>query len=132
MCHIALLLPLLALPVLWIWPLAVSVPVYVVVAAVSAAIYWYAVLAMRRPVATGAEGMVGATGEVVENHGTSLVLRIGGEIWNGRSAATLSEGDRVEVIAVERLVLVVKSLDAPAGVSHDMRASPPGGSVASA
>jgi len=38
MCHVALMLPLLALPVLWMWPLAVSVPVYVVVAIVSAAI----------------------------------------------------------------------------------------------
>jgi membrane-bound serine protease (ClpP class) len=132
MCHIALMLPLLALPVFWMWPLAVSVPIYAVVAIVSAAVYWYAVLAMRRPVETGAEGMIGATGEVVESRGTSLVVQIGSEMWNGRSAATLHEGERVEVIAVERLVLVVKSLDAPAAVSNDTRGSPPGGRVASA
>jgi hypothetical protein len=65
MCHIALLLPLLALPVLWMWPLAVSVPTYAAVAIVSAAIYCYAILAMRRPVETGAEAMVGATGKIV-------------------------------------------------------------------
>lgn len=115
MCHIALMLPLLALPVFWMWPLAVSGPVYVVIAAVSAAIYWYAVVAMRRPVETGAEGMIGATGKVAEARGRDLVVRMGGETWNARSAGTLREGDRVEVIAVERLVLVVKGLDASPG-----------------
>jgi len=132
MCHIALMLPLLALPVLWMWPLAVSGPVYVVIAAVSAAIYWYAVLAMRRPVETGAEGMIGATGKVVEGRGRDLVVRMGGEIWNGRSSVPLSEGDRVEVIAVERLVLVVKSLEAPPAIPHDMGTSPPGHRIAGA
>lgn len=111
MCHIALLLPLLALPVLWVWPLNVSGPIYVVIAVVSAAIYWYAVLAMRRPVGTGAEGMIGATGTVVESHGKSLVVQIGSEIWNARSGMTLREGDRVEVLGVERLVLAVKRPD---------------------
>jgi membrane protein implicated in regulation of membrane protease activity len=87
MCHIALLLPLLALPVLWMWPLAVSVPTYAAVAIVSAAIYCYAILAMRRPVETGAEAMVGATGKIVESRGTRLVVRIGSELWNARSLA---------------------------------------------
>lgn len=132
MCHIALLLPLLALPVLWIWPLAVSVPVYAVVALVSALVYWYAILAMRRPVETGAEGMIGATGEVAEGHGTSFVVRIGGEIWSGRSAAALHPGDRVEVIAVERLVLMVRRLDAAAPSSPDTQPPSPGRRVASA
>jgi len=58
--------------------------------------------------------MIGATGEVLESHGIRLVLRIGGEIWSGRSSTALSKGERVEVIAMERLVLVVKSLHAPA------------------
>ena len=113
MCHIALLLPVLALPVFWILPLSVSVPVYAVVVIIAGLVYWYAMLAMRRPVETGVEGMIGATGEVVESSDASLVLRIGGEIWSGRSATALSKGERVQVIAVERLVLVVKSLDAP-------------------
>jgi membrane-bound serine protease (ClpP class) len=126
MCHIALMLPLLALPVLWMWPLTVSGPIYAVIAIVSAAIYWYAVLAMRRPVGTGTEGMIGATGKVLESRGKSLVVQIGGEIWNGRSSVPLREGDRVEVVAVERLVLVVRSLDAPAVVSRNTQTSSPG------
>jgi len=132
MCHIALLLPLLALPVLWIWPPTVSVPIYIVVAIVSAAVYWYAVLAMRRPVETGREAMIGATGKIVESSGTNLVVQIGSEIWNARSAAALREGDRVQVIAMERLVLVVKECDTPAVAVRDAQPSPPGHGVARA
>lgn len=123
MCHIALILPLLALPALWIWPLAVSGPIYAVIALVSGAIYWYAVLAMRRPVGTGTEGMIGATGRVVESRGHSLVVTIGGEIWNGRSSIALREGDHVNVIAVERLVLVVERAD---GKAFSARTNAPG------
>jgi membrane-bound serine protease (ClpP class) len=119
MCHIALLLPLLALPVLWMWPLAVSVPVYAAVAIVSAAVYWYAILAMRRPVETGAEAMIGAIGKIAESDGARLVVRIGGELWNARSLVALHEGDRVEVVAVKRLVLMVEALGARAAVSHE-------------
>jgi membrane-bound ClpP family serine protease len=132
MCHITLLLPVLALPVFWILPLAVSVPVYAVVVIIAGLVYGYAMLAMRRPVETGVEGMIGATGEVVESHGASLVLRIGGEIWSGRSATALSKGERVEVIAMERLVLVVKRLDAPAPSSPDTRTPSPPHRVAGA
>jgi hypothetical protein len=60
MCHITLLLPVLALPVFWILPLAVSVPVYAVVVIIAGLVYGYAMLAMRRPVETGVEGMIGA------------------------------------------------------------------------
>lgn len=132
MCHIALLLPVLALPVFWILPLAVSVPVYAVVLIIAALVYWYAMLAMRRPVETGVEGMIGATGEVVESHGATLILRIGGEIWSGRSATALSKGEHVEVIAMERLVLVVRSLDAPAPSPPDTQTPSPHHRVAGA
>jgi len=109
MCHIALILPLLALPLLWIWPLAVAGPIYAV-----------------RPVETGVEAMIGATGRVVGSHGTTLVLQIGGELWNGRSAVVLRDGDRVKVIAVERLVLVVERADTKAASARSDLASLPG------
>lgn len=126
------MLPLLALPVLWMWPLAVSGPVYVAIAVISAAIYCYAVLAMRRPVGTGAEGMIGATGKVVESRDGRLVVQIGSEIWNARSGVTLREGDRVEVLGIERLVLAVKRPDATASSARDAEPPSPGRQVAGA
>ena len=111
MCHVLLLLPLVALPMFWIMPLAAALPVYGVVLALSAAIYWYAIEAMRRPVQTGAEGMVGEIGEVIESRGAKLFVRACSEIWHAESAAQLREGDRVKVVAVEDLTLRVQKLD---------------------
>jgi len=111
MCHLLLLLPLVVLPVFWIVPLAAALPVYGVVLALSAAIYWYAVQAMRRPVQTGAEVLVGEIGEVVESRGANLFVRACSENWHATSAAQLREGDRVKVVAVENLTLRVEKLD---------------------
>jgi membrane-bound ClpP family serine protease len=124
MCHFLLLLPLAALPVFWIVPLAVALPVYGAVLALSAAIYWYAILAMRRPVQTGAEGMVGEIGEVIESRGANLFVRARSEIWHAESAAPLREGDRVRVVAVEQLTLRVQKLEMDARYSREGVMSP--------
>lgn len=129
MCHFVLFLPLLALPVFWIAPLAVALPVYGMVLASSAVIYWYAVQAMRLPAQTGAEGMVGEIGEVIESRGANLVVRARSEIWHAESAAPLREGDRVKVVAVEDLTLRVQKLEmgarysgkVPMSLSRDMQ-----------
>jgi inner membrane protein len=124
MCHFFLILPLVALPVFWIVPFAVALPVYGAVLALSAAIYWYAILAMRRPVQTGAEGMVGEIGEVIESRGANLFVRARSEIWRAESAARLREGDRVRVVAVEQLTLRVQKLETGARYSGEGPMSP--------
>jgi membrane protein implicated in regulation of membrane protease activity len=108
MCHLLLLLPVLALPVFWILPLAVAVPSYALVLVVSVAAYIGLVKAMRRPVLTGREHMLGATGEVIGGSGTTLRVQIDGELWSARSAQeALKPGDAVRVVAVEGLCLTV-------------------------
>lgn len=112
MCHFLLLLPLVALPVFWIVPLATALPVYGAVLASSAAIYWYAIQAMRRPVQTGAEGMVGEIGEIIESRGANLFVRARSEFWHAvHRGIPLREGDRVKVVAVEDLTLRVQKLE---------------------
>lgn len=127
MCHVLLLLPLLALPVFWIAPLAVALPVYGVVLASSAAIYWYAIVAMKRPVETGAEGLIGEIGEVIESRGTNLFVRARSENWRAKSATQLREGDRVKVVAVEDLTLQVQKLDLDAKSIGGLRRPPSAG-----
>ena len=114
MCHLILLLPVLALPVFWLMPLALAVPVYGIVLGFSAAIYWYAVQAMRRPVQTGSEGMIGETGEFVESREADFLVRVRSELWRAGCGSSLREGDQVKVVAVEGLTLKVQKLDSRA------------------
>ena len=78
MCHVLLGLPLLALPVFWIWSLSVAAPVYGVVAVASLALYAYALKAMRMPRLNGAEAMVGASGTVAAVGDQAVVVGVDG------------------------------------------------------
>lgn len=101
MCHLLLTLPLLALPIFWLFPLGAALPADGAVTAVSLAVYWYALLAMNRPVMTGMEGMIGENGSVVEVNGQELLVQIHNELWPATSdGAVLRKGDRVEVVVV--------------------------------
>ena len=112
MCHLLLLLPLVTLPVFWILPFWPALSIYGALSALSAGLYWYAIQAMRRPVQTGVEAMVGETGVVIESRGKNLFMRARSEIWQAECAFKLCEGDRVRVLAVDHLTLRVKKLEA--------------------
>lgn len=108
MCHLLLLLPILALAVLWFLPPAVSVPIYAIIAVLSVALYVAALRAMRKPVVTGKEQILRATGVVVSAESEALVVRVQGERWTARSAdQSLRPGDGVRVIGIDGLVLRV-------------------------
>lgn len=111
MCHFVLLLPLIALPVFWVMPLALALSVYGAVLVLSVAIYWHAVQAIRRPVSTGAEGLIGETAVIVEARGGQILARVRNELWRVASGPSLRAGDKVTVVAVERLTLRVQPLD---------------------
>lgn len=107
MCHLILLLPVLALPVFWWLPLTLAGPVYAAVCGLSAWIYYYVIRAMRRPVETGSEELLHSTGEVISVDGRRLRVRIHGEVWAAESDDELRRGDEVSVLAVDGLRLRV-------------------------
>jgi len=120
MCHLLLILPLLALPVFWFLSLPVAVVVYVLVTLFSAWVYYALMRSMRQRPSGGREGLVHATGEVVEAAGGRARVRVLGEIWSARYRGELAPGDRVEVVAVEGLRLRVQRADtAPAGAGPE-------------
>lgn len=70
----------------------------------------------KRPVVSGREDLLGAEVEVVDDfdaggHGR---VRMHGELWGARSAASPRRGDRVRVSAVDGLVLTVEPMSGPA------------------
>lgn len=110
MCHLILLMPVLAIPLFWFAPLSLAVPVYGAILIVSGWVYFLAIRAMRRPVETGIEALVHSTGEVVDKEGDLFHVRAQSEIWNAESTDELRIGDHVEIIAVEGLRLKVRRL----------------------
>jgi membrane-bound serine protease (ClpP class) len=69
--------------------------------------FWLRFLRRYR-VQTGAEGMVGERGEVMERvAGGEGRVRVRGEIWAARSDAALEPGARVRVLGVDGLTLEV-------------------------
>ncbi|NPA32658.1 MAG: nodulation protein NfeD [Aquificae bacterium] len=68
--------------------------------------------AQRRKKLTGAEGMLGLEGEVIDDfkNGKGKVL-VRGEIWNARSEKDLKRGQRVLVVGIRGLELIVRGKD---------------------
>lgn len=66
-----------------------------------------AVKARRRPVVSGAEELLGATGVALSGFPGPGSVRLHGEVWAARSAAALAPGQVVKVTGREGLVLLV-------------------------
>ncbi|MDH3669983.1 MAG: hypothetical protein OES46_02315 [Gammaproteobacteria bacterium] len=116
MCHLILMMPVLGLPVFWLWPMSIAVPVYTVIIVLSVVVYFYTVRAMRRPVQTGSEEMLRSLGEVREARGRIARVRVHGEIWNAESTDRLRKGGRVKILSVDGLTLrvqLLRSIDRP-------------------
>lgn len=89
--------------------LAVARPLIGAFALLSAALFvlvlGLVLRARRRPVVSGAEEMIGAHGEVIDEHG---MVRVHSELWQARSAVPLHTGDKVRVSGREGLTLRVE------------------------
>lgn len=108
MCHFLLLLPVLALPAFWIWPIETALPVYAVALAVALAVSLLAHKAWKIPLANGPQALIGATGRVVSQGERHITLRVGGELWLADvRGAPLVPGEQAVVLAVEGLRLTV-------------------------
>ena len=70
---------------------------------------WAVLPALRRKKITGAEGMIGQSGEVVEPLTPDGVIRFGVEYWKAKSVdGDIEIGEDVEILRIERLRLEVR------------------------
>ena len=69
--------------------------------------FWIRFLRRYR-VTTGAEGLIGLTGEVIESCDPRGRIRLRGEIWHARCPAGAGIGERVRVTGVDGLTLEVE------------------------
>ncbi|MEW6590380.1 MAG: nodulation protein NfeD [Pseudomonadota bacterium] len=89
-------------------PWTLIVPVAVASALFSFFVAGLAIKARARPVVTGAEEMIGASGEITADLDHEGWAHIHGEQWKVRSAVPLKRGSRVRVRARHDLVLDVE------------------------
>lgn len=84
------------------------------VAAASAAFLFFvvgvAVRNRRRPVVTGREQMIGAPAEALEDFEREGWARVHGESWRVRANTPVRRGDRLQVTAIDGLILTVEVL----------------------
>lgn len=108
MCHLLLVLPLVSLILFWLLPIEVAATLYSFILLFCAILYWLIWKAMRRPVTTGVEGMIGAVGQVIQNGKRTHKVFVRGEIWDAICEEALSVGESVEVIGLKRMELAVR------------------------
>jgi membrane-bound serine protease (ClpP class) len=90
-------------------PWSLIVPVALASALFIFVVAGMALKARRRPVVSGQEELLGASGEVLEDFdGKSGLARLHGETWRIRAKQPLSRGQKVRVVAIEGLVLEVE------------------------
>jgi len=70
-----------------------------------------AIKARERPVVSGQEELLHMSGEVLDDFEGNGHVRIHGEIWRAASATALRRGDKVQVVAIDGLVLKVQPLN---------------------
>jgi membrane-bound serine protease (ClpP class) len=92
-------------------PWALIVPVAVASGLFSFFVVGMAIKARARPVVTGAEEMIGARGEILDDLDHEGWAHIHGEQWRVRSTVPLKRGSRVRVRARHDLVLDVEPLE---------------------
>jgi membrane protein implicated in regulation of membrane protease activity len=111
MCHLVLIgLPLLALASFWVLPWTLAVPASIALVAAALLFYGYLVKAAHRPVMTGIEALQHALGRVRSVQGNIASIWVNSELWSARIVEGLRQGDKVEVVGVDGLLLRVRKL----------------------
>lgn len=121
MCHLVLLLPIIALPVFWLWSWPIALGVYALVLVISVWTYLYVIFAMRRPVISGVEWTLHSRGVVVDDTPGGLRVRVNSEYWPAESDRPGHRGDAVRVVGREGLTLIVQAVASPSDTSAGSR-----------
>jgi len=100
----------------------VAWPLILVIALVSALFFftvvYLALKSRRRAVVSGAEEMLQAVGEALEDFDGAGRVRVHSEEWQARAAAPIRQGQRIRVIARDGLVLTVEPAEAAGVTTH--------------
>ena len=111
MCHLVLLMPVIALPIFWLTPPGFAVPVYTIIVLISAGLYWLITRAMHQPVQDGFQSLIGTRVDVAAVLAPSQYqIRAHGELWSAFSKDSLQLGEQVNIVATRGIGVVVEKV----------------------
>ena len=97
--------------------LAVSMPLIIAVSVLSAGFFLIVIRSLygsrQRPVVTGAEELIGATGTIAADFSGAGLIHIHGEQWNVRAETPMRSGDNARVVGRDGLTLLVEPAPVP-------------------
>jgi len=112
-------MPLLGLPVFWLTPLNLALPIYIVLVLISGLLYWLIWRSMKVPLKTGPDSLIGTEAEVVSKvslgHLAQYLVRTRGELWSACCSDVLQSGETVNITDLNGINLIVK----PGNISSD-------------
>jgi len=107
-CHLLFLVPLAGLGLFFVLPWPAAAAVNVVLAALALGIAPPAMRALKRPVLTGREALVGVSAEAASDIEREGLVRCQGELWTATgNGVRIPKGARLTVIDVQGAKLVV-------------------------
>jgi len=110
MHHLFLLLPLLALSLFLFLPWQLVLLLYAPILIVSGFGFWKGLQALRRPIVTGEDAMIGQRAVVIHADHGQYEVEYEGEIWRAVSDRLQSLGQQVVIKDVKGLTLHIESL----------------------
>lgn len=115
-CHILVFgMPVLGLGLFFVLPWEQALPLYGGIVLLSVILYRETARALRLPVQTGREGMVGMQGLALTDIRWEGLVRIRGETWKAAAADPIAKGETVRVLRVDGIRAVVESAARPTG-----------------
>jgi membrane-bound ClpP family serine protease len=108
MCHIIFALPILTLPLFYFLPLEWALPLYVFVLILSFGLYYLVFDAMRKPVVTGREAMIGSFADALTDIEKTGKVRYKNEMWSAESKDSIKKGESVRILDYKWGELIVE------------------------
>ena len=116
MCHLILFMPAFALPLFWVFPFNIALPLYLFVIGISIFLYFKIFQAMRQEIKTGKEALLGKKGLVIEDIDPEGKIEYASEIWDATTReGRVLKGEPVKINGMQGLVLTVERITAESG-----------------
>lgn len=106
-CHLLWMLPILALPLFWIFNFYTALRIYLGVVMLTAVMFYLTIQSMRQAPQSGIEGMRGEIVEVVESNGSRGRVQYHNMLWYAIAREPIAVGEKVRIIGNQGLRLIV-------------------------